>query len=130
TTKKFEEKVRGFVNKEAIEKIGSDLKTLSLSTLTTVVNAVVPPISQYEVVEVWLSHDMVGYVGLESLTFSQALPVSWLDVPYEENEWVEAKMVSVIKLAVQSIAQDYVWHRMTATDGQNQSNVDNSNIAS
>ncbi|CAG8576011.1 15492_t:CDS:2 [Dentiscutata erythropus] len=256
-TKKLEEKVRGFVNKEAIEKIGSDLKTLSLSTLSSVVNAVVPPISQYEVVEVWLSHDMVGYVGLESLvyrafmkvmeqveggdvvvrksdeikrdpedesrrdlnvcegfieavglakanneqvikkhykppqivdekindteqqsicpvfmaiqptkanpyslqnksdaisdpdqylfyvivltdpthnltfkTFSQALPVSWLDVPYEENEWVEAKMVSVIKLAVQSIAQDYVWHRMTATDGQNQSNIDNSNIAS
>ncbi|CAG8775278.1 22823_t:CDS:2 [Cetraspora pellucida] len=211
-TKKFEERVRGIVNKDAIEKLGSDLKTLSLNTITTVVNAVVPPISQYEVVEVWLSHDMVGYVGLESLvyrafmkanieqvikkhynpsqidneksestdksicpvfmaiqptkanpyslqnksetdpdpdqylfyvivlndpthnltfkTFSQALPVNWLDVPYEENEWVEAKMVSVIKLAVQSIAQDYVWHRMTASDGQPQSNDDNSNIAS
>ncbi|KAF0488453.1 maintenance of telomere capping protein 1 [Gigaspora margarita] len=256
-TKKLEERVRGIVNKEAIEKIGADLKTLSLSTLTTVVNAVVPPISQYEVVEVWLSHDMVGYVGLESLvyrafmkvmeqveggdvvvrkseeikrdpddeshkdlnvcegfieavglakanieqvikkhykppqidnenikdteqqsicpvfmaiqptkanpyslqnqsdtvsdpdqylfyvivltdpthnltfkTFSQALPVGWLDIPYEENEWVEAKMVSVIKLAVQSIAQDYVLHRMTANDGQNQSNDDNSNIVS
>ncbi|CAG8658716.1 13065_t:CDS:2, partial [Acaulospora colombiana] len=243
-TKKFEEKVRGMVNKEAIEKIGSDLKTLGLNTLTTVVNAVVPPISQYEVVEVWLAHDMVGYVGVESLvykafmkvmdqveggdivvrkgneskkrdseeesknlnvcegfaeavglakanieqiikkhykpseldqnhiqmelqsqeilkdvptticpvfmaiqptkanpyvissnqsesisdseqylfyvivlidpthnltfkTFSQALPVSWLDIPYDENEWVEAKMVSTIKLAVQTIAQDY-----------------------
>ncbi|CAG8531209.1 1151_t:CDS:2, partial [Racocetra persica] len=254
-TKKLEERVRGIVNKEAIEKLGSDLKTLSLNTLTTVVNAVVPPISQYEVVEVWLSHDMVGYVGLESLvyrafmkvmeqveggdivvrksdeikrdpdddsyrdlnvcegfieavglakanieqvikkhykpeidnekskstdqsicpvfmaiqptkanpyslqnksedtadpdqylfyvivltdpthnltfkTFSQALPVSWLDIPYEENEWVEAKMVSVIKLAVQSIAQDYVWHRMTSSDGRPQSNDDNSNIAS
>ncbi|CAG8691630.1 12107_t:CDS:2 [Acaulospora morrowiae] len=259
TTKKFEEKVRGIVNKEAIEKIGSDLKTLSLNTLTTVVNAVVPPISQYEVVEVWLAHDMVGYVGVESLvyrafikvmeqveggdivvkkgneskkrdsedepkdlnvcegfieavglakanieqiikknynpseldrkpvqmelqsqeilmdvptticpvfmaiqptkanpyvipsdqnettsdpeqylfyvivlkdpthnltfkTFSQALPVSWLDIPIEENEWVEDKMVSAIRLAVQTIAQDYVWHRMTSGEEEQQLN--------
>ncbi|CAB4400690.1 unnamed protein product [Rhizophagus irregularis] len=38
---------------------GTDLRNLGLSTLTTVVNAVVPPISQYEIVEVWLTHDMV-----------------------------------------------------------------------
>ncbi|CAJ0643041.1 5509_t:CDS:2 [Entrophospora sp. SA101] len=214
-TKKLEEKVR------------SDLKSLSLNTLTTVVNAVVPPISQYEIVEVWLAHDMIGYIGLESIvyrgfikvmeqveggdiivkkgnnnetkkvnitdelyrdlnvcegfveaiklakesqqretpsiicpvfmsiqptkanpyviptlssstpstdnvsenflffvivltdpthnltfeTYSQALPISWLDVKYEENEWVEDKMVASIKLAVQTIAQDYVWHQ-------------------
>nr|CAG8492265.1 7013_t:CDS:2 [Entrophospora candida] len=250
-TKKLEEKVREYVNKEAIEKIGSDLKSLSLNTLTTVVNAVVPPISQYEIVEVWLAHDMIGYIGLESIvyrgfikvmeqveggdiivkkgnnneikkvnitdesyrdlnvcegfveaiklakanieqtikkhydpislekerlktkesqqretpsitcpvfmsiqptkanpyviptlssstpstdnvsenflffvivltdpthnltfeTYSQALPISWLDVKYEENEWVEDKMVASIKLAVQTIAQDYVWHQ-------------------
>ncbi|CAG8478815.1 3891_t:CDS:2 [Diversispora eburnea] len=204
-TKKLEERVRGIVTKETIEKL--DLRTLGLNTLTTVVNAVVPPISQYEIVEVWLAHDMVGYVGVESLVYkafmrvmeqveggdiivrkgnesrkrdsdyefhnkdlnvcegfteavglakknykpynlqeesfqielhsqeivkdspttvcpifmaiqptkaNPSLPVSWLDVPYEENEWVEAKMVSTIKLAVQTIAQDYVWHRMTA----------------
>ncbi|CAI2177791.1 13893_t:CDS:2 [Funneliformis geosporum] len=242
-TKKIEEKFRGILNKEAIGKIGYDLRTLGLNTLTTVVNAVVPPISQYEIVEVWLTHDMVGYVGIESLvyrsfmkvmeqveggdikvrkanesiksdseddscrdlnicegfieavgiakanieqsikkhykpppsisekmdqrellrdiptttcpvfmaiqptkanpyslptnneitmdsenylyyvivltdpthnlnfkTISQALPASWIDIPYEENEWVEAKMVSTIKLAVQIIAQEYVWH--------------------
>src|ERR1043165_1589732 len=38
-------------------------------------------------------------------TVSQALPVSWLDVPYEDNEWVEAKMISTIKLAIKTIAQ-------------------------
>src|SRR4051812_30984386 len=53
-------------------------------------------------------------------TISQALPVSWLDIPYEENEWVEAKMISTIKLAVKTIAQDYVWHRMTASEGHQQ----------
>ncbi|RGB33651.1 maintenance of telomere capping protein 1 [Rhizophagus diaphanus] len=255
-TKKFEEKFRGILNKEAIGKIGTDLRNLGLSTLTTVVNAVVPPISQYEIVEVWLTHDMVGYVGLESLvyrafmkimeqveggdivvrkgnesksydsddevhrelnvcegfieaggiakanieqmikkhykpppsinekikeqdqqellrdiptttspvfmaiqptkanpcslptnsetstdsekylfyvivltdpthkltfkTVSQALPVSWLDIPHEENEWVELKMVQAIKLAVKTIAQEYVWHRMTASEEHQQ----------
>ncbi|CAG8468768.1 1860_t:CDS:2 [Ambispora gerdemannii] len=208
TTKKLEETVRGYVNKEAIEKIGSDLKTLGLTTINTVVNAVAPPIAEHEVVEVWLAHDMVGYVGVELLvykafmkimeqveggdivvrrgnepkknlddgtykdlnlcegfaeavglatpakanpyslpvnkdpessttttdsdqylfyvivltdpthnlnfkTFSQSLPMHWLDIPYEMNEWVEEKMVEALKLAVQAIAQDYVWARMT-----------------
>ncbi|KAG9292243.1 hypothetical protein G9A89_023963 [Geosiphon pyriformis] len=257
STKKFEERVRGYVNKETIGKIGADLKTLSLSTINTVVNAVAPPIAEHEVVEVWLAHDMVGYIGVESLvyrafmkvmeqveggdivmrkgneskrrdsdagtyrdlnfcegfveavglatatieqiikenytpsqkekekrndseassldnvvttcpvfmsiqptkanpynlpsisdepgtanhnldpdkylfyvivladpthklnfkTFSQSLPISWLDIPYEENEWVEEKMVESLKLAVQAIAQDYVWARMTG-DGK------------
>ncbi|CAG8606954.1 15314_t:CDS:2 [Funneliformis mosseae] len=234
--------------KKIEERFRYDLRTLGLNTLTTVVNAVVPPISQYEIVEVWLTHDMVGYVGIESIvyrsfmkvmeqveggdivvrkanesirrdseddscrdlnicegfieavgiakkhykpppsisekikeqdqkellrdipsttcpvfmaiqptkanpyslptnneitidpenylyyvivltdpthnlnfkTVSQALPASWIDIPYEENEWVEAKMVSAIKLAVQIIAQEYVWHRMTASEGQQQ----------
>jgi hypothetical protein len=54
---------------------GSDIRTFSLNTLTTVVNAVVPPISQYEIVEVWLTHDMIGYVGLESLVYRAFMKV-------------------------------------------------------
>ncbi|KAI9320756.1 maintenance of telomere capping protein 1 [Dichotomocladium elegans] len=46
-------------------------------------------------------------------TFSQAIPQPWLDIPYEENEWVEDKMVDVIRMAVTTIAQDYVYTRMT-----------------
>ena len=53
-------------------------------------------------------------------TISQALPVSWLDIPHEDNEWVEIKMVSTIKLAVKTIAQEYVWHRMTASEEHQQ----------
>ncbi|EXX63740.1 hypothetical protein RirG_149570 [Rhizophagus irregularis DAOM 197198w] len=53
-------------------------------------------------------------------TVSQALPVSWLDIPHEENEWVELKMVQAIKLAVKTIAQEYVWHRMTASEEHQQ----------
>ncbi|RUS13966.1 hypothetical protein BC937DRAFT_94535 [Endogone sp. FLAS-F59071] len=49
---------------------------------------------------------------LHHTTFSQALPASWLDVPYDENEWVEDRMVSAIRLGVQIVAQEYVWTRM------------------
>ena len=32
-------------------------------------NAVAPPISEHEVIQVWLSHDMEGYEGIESLVY-------------------------------------------------------------
>ncbi|KAG0174934.1 hypothetical protein DFQ28_003642 [Apophysomyces sp. BC1034] len=50
---------------------------------------------------------------LKFKTFSQSLPLSWMDIPFEENEWVEDKIADVIRMAVTSIAQDYVWTRMT-----------------
>lgn len=46
-------------------------------------------------------------------TYSQSIPMAWLDIPYEENEWVEDKMVDVLRMAVTTVAQDYVWTRMT-----------------
>lgn len=50
---------------------------------------------------------------LKFKTYSQSLSLSWLDIPYEENEWVEDKMVDIIRMSVTSIAQDYVWTRMS-----------------
>ncbi|KAI8096237.1 maintenance of telomere capping protein 1 [Halteromyces radiatus] len=219
------------VNKDTIEKLGSNLRQLTTQILETVA----PPISEHELVEIWLSHDMVGYSGVEALvyrafarvmeqtesgqvivrkgmdnshdnddeaprdlnmcegvvegtklakasvdhliklhytrpeptttytpkegavpvincpvfmviqpvkssfsndksipsqlvyavvledptnqlsfqTYSQSIPLAWLDIPYEENEWVEDKMVDVLRMAVTTVAQDYVWTRMT-----------------
>ncbi|KAG0199198.1 hypothetical protein BGX28_007468 [Mortierella sp. GBA30] len=258
-TKSLEERVKGFVNAENIGKIGHDLKSLTLSSMTTVLDVIAPPIAEHEVVEVWLAHDMVGYVGVESLVYrafskvmeqteggdvvvhqgagtnqnedvnpedrqlnacegyeqavklakaniehlikshynpeqpqqggatknpnlhastcpvfmaiqpcriprhgynsstkatgtsetgasnlimekdmfisyvivlqdpthklefescSQSLPAHWLLIPYEENEWVEDRMVDCIRLAVGVIAQDYVWTRMKGDEIQ------------
>ncbi|KAL1921483.1 uncharacterized protein VTP21DRAFT_11199 [Calcarisporiella thermophila] len=44
--------------------------------------------------------------------YSQSIPSSWLLIPYESNEWVEDKMVECMRLAVQTIALDYVYERM------------------
>lgn len=55
---------------------------------------------------------------LKFRTYSQAMPLPWLDVPYEESEWVEDKMAEVIRMAVTTVAQDYVWTRMTGAKTQ------------
>ncbi|KAF9910634.1 hypothetical protein EC991_005940 [Linnemannia zychae] len=253
-TKNLEERVKGFVTAENIGKIGNDLKSLTLSSMTTVLDVIAPPIAEHEVVEIWLAHDMVGYVGVEGLVYrafskvmeqteggdvivhqgagtnqnedvqpedrqlnacegyeqavklakaniehlikthydaekhqsgaaarnpvtlatncpvfmaiqpcrvprhgytkptptagseekilekdvfvsyvivlqdpthklefesaSQSLPAHWLLIPYEENEWVEDRMVDCIRLAVGVIAQDYVWTRMKGDEIQ------------
>jgi hypothetical protein len=51
--------------------------------------------------------------NLKFKTYSQSLPLNWLEIPYEENEWVEDKMVDIIRMSITSIAQDYVWTRMS-----------------
>ncbi|KAI5124446.1 hypothetical protein M0805_008330 [Coniferiporia weirii] len=68
---KWREDVIGFVpvNKEQLEKFGNDLRTVGYSTLTDILNAVAPPISEHEVIQVWSSHDMEGYEGVESLVY-------------------------------------------------------------
>jgi len=37
--------------------------------LTDLLNVVAPPISEHEVIQVWLSHDMKGYDGVETLVY-------------------------------------------------------------
>ena len=37
--------------------------------MTDILNVVAPPISEHEVIQVWLSHDMKGYDGVESLVY-------------------------------------------------------------
>lgn len=49
---------------------------------------------------------------LEFHGLSQSIPKKWLEVPYEENEWVEEKLIKVLRLSLTTIAQEYVWTRM------------------
>ena len=51
-------------------RLGQDLKRVGLSTFTEILNVVAPPISEHEVIQVWLSHDMQGYEGVESLVYT------------------------------------------------------------
>lgn len=43
--------------------------TTTSSTLTTILNTVAPPISAHETLELWLSHPMVGYAGVEGVVY-------------------------------------------------------------
>jgi len=50
--------------------------------------------------------------SLNHKTLSQYMPAKWLDIPFEENEWVEDIMVDVIRRSVEIIGEEYVKGRM------------------
>ncbi|GAA5908773.1 uncharacterized protein JCM6883_004164 [Sporobolomyces salmoneus] len=52
--------------------------------------------------------------SLTHYTSSQPLPSQWLDIPFEENEWVEEFMVDSIRGAVEVVGQEYITGRMRA----------------
>ncbi|KAG2155417.1 maintenance of telomere capping protein 1 [Suillus clintonianus] len=66
---KLGEGVLEYAKTAQLDKIGQDFKRVGLSTLTDILNVVAPPISEHEVIQVWLSHDMKGYDGVESLVY-------------------------------------------------------------
>ncbi|KAG8733208.1 hypothetical protein FRC11_007926 [Ceratobasidium sp. 423] len=67
--RKWGEGMMDYVKNAQFDKISQDLKNVSLTTLTEIMNVVAPPISEHEVIQVWLSHDMQGYEGIESLVY-------------------------------------------------------------
>lgn len=84
--KTAQERAQEYANNTQLEKLGSslefvcmarlmphpgkDLKRVGLSTFNDILNAVAPPISEHEVIQVWLSHDMQGLEGVESLVYT------------------------------------------------------------
>lgn len=51
-------------------------------------------------------------------SLSQSMPSSWLQIPFEDNEWVEDVMVDIIRRSVECIGQEYISHRMRAQVSQ------------
>lgn len=45
-------------------------------------------------------------------TLTQSMPSKWLDIPFEENEWVEDIMVDIIRRGVEIIGEEYIKGRM------------------
>ncbi|OSD05969.1 hypothetical protein PYCCODRAFT_1404851 [Trametes coccinea BRFM310] len=67
--RKWGEGVLEYAKAAQLDKLSQDFKRVGLSTLTDILNVVAPPISEHEVIQVWLSHDMQGYEGIESLVY-------------------------------------------------------------
>lgn len=44
--------------------------------------------------------------SLRFCTVSQPVPGDWLDVEYERSDWVEERLVDVLRVGVEVIAQD------------------------
>lgn len=60
--------VKGVGNVD-LDKLRSDLLNQAGSTFTTLINTVAPPISAHETIELWFSHTMVGYDGVEGVVY-------------------------------------------------------------
>ncbi|KAJ3907760.1 maintenance of telomere capping protein 1 [Lentinula edodes] len=67
--KKWSEGVKEYAKTHQLDKLGQDFKRVGLSTLTDILNVVAPPISEHEVIQIWLSHDMSGYDGIENIVY-------------------------------------------------------------
>ncbi|KAJ1028659.1 hypothetical protein NDA16_001825 [Ustilago loliicola] len=182
--------VRGFVKDAGLEKWGEEVTKVGKRGWTDIVNAVAPPITAHEIIQVTLSHDMIGYDGISNVTYqvlakvmeqvdssgteqqlivnkaqietpaskpkteggeqerdlnavegfsaafklakvnleecikqhevaapvhkvAEGLPITTLDVPFEENQWVEESLVDVLSNALSVVGQDYVQGRMS-----------------
>lgn len=66
--------------------LGQDFKRVGLSTLNDILNVVAPPITEHEVIRVWLSYDMHGYDGIESLTYRSLARVSFSPRPPRSSQ--------------------------------------------
>ncbi|WVQ81449.1 hypothetical protein IAT38_003573 [Cryptococcus sp. DSM 104549] len=64
-----EERLGGIVKGVDLEKLRHDLVNTTTSTLTTILDTVAPPISEHETLELWLSHPMTGYGGVEGVIY-------------------------------------------------------------
>ncbi|EAU93439.1 hypothetical protein CC1G_04418 [Coprinopsis cinerea okayama7 len=66
---KLREGVLEYAKNAQLDKLGQDFKRVGLSTLTDILNVVAPPIAEHEVIQIWLSHDMQGYEGVETVVY-------------------------------------------------------------
>ncbi|EIW64912.1 uncharacterized protein TRAVEDRAFT_110515 [Trametes versicolor FP-101664 SS1] len=73
--RKWGEGVLEYAKAAQLDKLSQDFKRVGLSTLTDILNVVAPPISEHEVIKVWLSHDMQGYEGIETLVYRALLRI-------------------------------------------------------
>jgi len=57
------------------DDIGQDLYNNTSSALNNIINTVAPPISAHETLELWLSHPMTGYAGVEGVVYRAWLAI-------------------------------------------------------
>ncbi|KAH7104527.1 maintenance of telomere capping protein 1 [Auriculariales sp. MPI-PUGE-AT-0066] len=67
--RRWGEGVMGYVKNAQLDKLSQDLRQRGIAAFTDILNVVAPPISEHEVIQIWLSHDMEGYEGVENLVY-------------------------------------------------------------
>lgn len=66
----WKSRLGGFVKGAGLDRLAHDLATQGKHALSEVYKAVVPPLASAEVLDVWVSHDMVGYDGIADVVYA------------------------------------------------------------
>lgn len=91
---KFAQRVRGFVQQGGLEHIRSNITAAGLRGWNDIVNAVVLPMEAHDSLHITVSHDMIGYDGIETLAFkvlSRVLSQAELDISVSRDTSVPSK---------------------------------------
>jgi hypothetical protein len=59
-----------------LEKLRHELMSRGQSAISEIINTVAPPITEHEVLQVWFSHDMKGYDGVDNVVYAAIQGVS------------------------------------------------------
>lgn len=91
---KFAQRVRGFVQQGGLEHIRSNITAAGLRGWNDIVNAVVLPMEAHDSLHITVSHDMIGYDGIETLAFkvlSRVLSQAELDISVSHDTSVPSQ---------------------------------------
>lgn len=89
--RKWTEHMLGYVKQHTHGLDVDKLRESGSKAFMDVLNAVAPPIAEHTVVQVYLSHDMVGYEGVETLTYRALAKVNqsllYPSIPYSDRAY-------------------------------------------
>ena len=91
---KVAQRVRGFVQQGGLEHIRDNITAAGLRGWNDIVNAVVLPMEAHDSLHITVSHDMVGYDGIETLAFkvlSRVLSQAELDISVSRDTSVPSQ---------------------------------------
>ncbi|WFD45113.1 hypothetical protein MPSI1_003790 [Malassezia psittaci] len=110
----FAERFRGLMKDAGLDSLSQNLTAAGKRGWNDILNAVAPPMEAHESVHVTLSHDMVGYDGIESLAFTvlsrmlQQADITHVDVHKQETQSLEAHTLPCNALHIAEDRQDAV----------------------
>lgn len=68
--------------------LGQELLSQTSQAFTELINTVAPPISEHEVLQVWLTYPLIGYEGVKDVVYGaiEQVRMSHLSIPWRLSD--------------------------------------------